>query len=628
MNGWWWNPAEPGRGFFLELRDGRACIACCGYDEQGRPQWHTAGPVEPDAAGALEARTRRMRLPVAPDEAAGAPLRLVPGDAPAATLDWDGARIPLELQYRELHDAFADEDDRLSGWWVEAGAEPRVAIVCEAAAKRLFAVRLDADGWTMLEATRSGDAAYAGKWWRFEGGQWPGGPHRMPTGRELGPGEIRAGARGDLVAVMSRGGERSFVRFSWPAPASDVHGAARAPRLKASVSSPATSDVHCGLVPIHVELSSDGGFAEESLRFELSSGASREVLFEKDVRLGGRARRIRLVVNSHLLADGTVPLVARVLREGGEVWRDTIGLRIANEGPLAAQVRASLQRSGAPLVIEGAIDSTHFDMRDRSLTPWFDRPDALGHVDELRRAGRIDAQTHYALAKFVREGYMVLPEAIEEPLLERIDAELDDAIAEKVQGYSYGSSQRIVNLHLRYPGVRALWRHPVVMRHLELIFGVPARPCQTLTYIFGSQQEAHQDTVHLTPFPAGYMCGVWVALEDVRPDSGELQVFPGTHGLPRVYMSDAGCAKVTGNDWDEFGEKVVGRYRSMLDARPFDRVTYRPRRGTVLIWHENLLHGGSPRVDLSRSRRSIVSHYFAEGGIAFYDSTGLPGHMG
>jgi ectoine hydroxylase-related dioxygenase (phytanoyl-CoA dioxygenase family) len=50
-----------------------------------------------------------------------------------------------------------------------------------------------------------------------------------------------------------------------------------------------------------------------------------------------------------------------------------------------------------------------------------------------------------------------------------------------------------------------------------------------LTYVFGSQQEAHQDTIHLTPFPAGYMCGTWIALQDVVPDSGELIVYPGNH---------------------------------------------------------------------------------------------------
>src|SRR5262249_52041650 len=145
---------------------------------------------------------------------------------------------------------------------------------------------------------------------------------------------------------------------------------------------------------------------------------------------------------------------------------------------------------------------------------------------------------------------------IEESLLATVDRELDDAIEKRVEGYQYGTSQRIHHLHRRYPGVGALWQHASVTRYLVLIFGVPPRACQPLTYVSGSQQGAHQDTIHLTPFPAGYMCGVWIALEDVRPDSGELEVYRGSHRLPRVYMNGSGCRKVVNDDWNEFGDTI------------------------------------------------------------------------
>lgn len=134
------------------------------------------------------------------------------------------------------------------------------------------------------------------------------------------------------------------------------------------------------------------------------------------------------------------------------------------------------------------------------------------------------------------------------------------------------------------------------------------------------------DTIHLTPFPAGYMCGVWISLEDVQPNSGELEVYKGSHRRPRVYMHDMGCAKVKG-EWSEFGNKVVFVWRRIIQAGNFERVVYRPRKGTVLIWHENLMHGGSIRIDKSLSRRSIVTHNFADGSIAFYDSIGTVGYM-
>ena len=62
------------------------------------------------------------------------------------------------------------------------------------------------------------------------------------------------------------------------------------------------------------------------------------------------------------------------------------------------------------------------------------------------------------------------------------------------------------------------------MRLLSCIFQAKPRPCQTLSFIFGSQQDLHQDTVHLTPFPAGCVRGVRTAIDNVVPSAGELAI--------------------------------------------------------------------------------------------------------
>jgi len=42
VNGWWWVPDEPGRGYSLALNDqGRIFIAAYGYDETGAPHWRS-----------------------------------------------------------------------------------------------------------------------------------------------------------------------------------------------------------------------------------------------------------------------------------------------------------------------------------------------------------------------------------------------------------------------------------------------------------------------------------------------------------------------------------------------------------------------------------------------------------
>jgi ectoine hydroxylase-related dioxygenase (phytanoyl-CoA dioxygenase family) len=66
----------------------------------------------------------------------------------------------------------------------------------------------------------------------------------------------------------------------------------------------------------------------------------------------------------------------------------------------------------------------------------------------------------------------------------------------------------------------------------------------------------HQDTIHLSNFPSGQMCGVWIALEDIRAGSGELAYYRGSHRWPRIFMRDLGLDKIdpAQPDWATFGE--------------------------------------------------------------------------
>ena len=50
------------------------------------------------------------------------------------------------------------------------------------------------------------------------------------------------------------------------------------------------------------------------------------------------------------------------------------------------------------------------------------------------------------------------------------------------------------------------------------------------------------------------MCGAWLALEDIQPDSGELVVYPGSHRWDPVLMQDFDIAKVQNAEWSEFCE--------------------------------------------------------------------------
>ena len=337
-------------------------------------------------------------------------------------------------------------------------------------------------------------------------------------------------------------------------------------------------------------------------------------------------RPFPVVINSHLVRNG-VNQITFALHDSKNalLGSQSIALSFSNVGTLARQVIERLRARNTPAVFFDPIDSSFFDYDDDSLMPWFERTTAQAHIDELVANGSATSQEADSLFQFIDEGYAMLPDRMETDLINRVNADLDHAIENRWQSYDYGSSQRLEHLHSAYSSFYQLWTHPRIMLFLNLVFGVPARPCQTLTYVFGSQQDLHQDTVHLTSFPAAYMCGVWVALEDVKNDSGELIIVPGSHRWPRIYMRTADCQRPRGDDWSQFGEKVVGAWKKMVAEHSSRILTYRPEQGTVLVWHENLMHGGSVRHDKSISRRSMVGHYFADGAIVYYDSAGTPG---
>ena len=327
-------------------------------------------------------------------------------------------------------------------------------------------------------------------------------------------------------------------------------------------------------------------------------------------------------IHTQLLENGNRYLdLSLISDDGNKIYDERIEFTVHNTGDLSYKVRDSLRKNGVPLFLVGSCDASLYDYSDSSLTPWFDRPDAAQVLNRWFENGEISQREFYAMENFVNEGFIVLEDLIDQELIAGINQEIDEIIDSGYQGFVAGSSQRLTLLHKIKPSIRTLLFDRRYLDVIDKLFQVPAQPCQSLLYVNGSQQAAHQDTIHLTPFPAGYMCGVWIALEDINADSGELEIFPRSHRLPRAYMHRFECEKVT-NNWSEFENKIVANWQSLLQSNGLQKKIYRPKAGTVLIWHENLMHGGRIRKNLNLTRRSIVFHCFAQGAVNFYDSTG------
>jgi ectoine hydroxylase-related dioxygenase (phytanoyl-CoA dioxygenase family) len=214
--------------------------------------------------------------------------------------------------------------------------------------------------------------------------------------------------------------------------------------------------------------------------------------------------------------------------------------------------------------------------------------------------------------QFDRDGYFVVEDTgmpIEK--LDAIVSNLEDKYIDEGDRFEdevYYTSGRIMDAWHIDENVRALALSPPMLALLEHLYGRKPLPFQTLNFYRGTQQPPHSDTIHFNSMPEGFMCGVWVALEDMDMDNGPLIYYPGSHKLPELRMQDAG---VPGSS-DHYPD-----YEKMI-AEQIERHGLRPEYGTIkkgqaLIWSANLLHGGSLQRDMSRTRHSQVTHYFFEG---------------
>ncbi len=167
------------------------------------------------------------------------------------------------------------------------------------------------------------------------------------------------------------------------------------------------------------------------------------------------------------------------------------------------------------------------------------------------------------------------------------------------------------------PSVKQIALAPGVLAVLREIYGSEARPFQTLNFKYGTQQKAHADAVHFNTEPAGLMCGVWVAMEDIDMDCGPLVYYPGSQKLPYASPREVGIEVAPGQTEVSHAE-YEAHYEPYIE-RVIEREHLEPRyatlaKGRAVVWAANLLHGGSPVKVPGSTRRSQVTHYVVEPG--------------
>lgn len=213
------------------------------------------------------------------------------------------------------------------------------------------------------------------------------------------------------------------------------------------------------------------------------------------------------------------------------------------------------------------------------------------------------------IARDLREnGYAVFdfPDEQIQTKAEQIKSQLHDRYPWE-QWRAGSADMRVQDAWKTNENVRSVATNQKVLDLLGKLYGRRAWPFQTLNFPVGTEQHFHTDSIHFSSVPERFMCGVWLALEDIGPDQGPLEYYAGSHRWPIYTNEHVGFVPRDGrNDQTVYHELWQG----LVKRTGVRREMFQARKGQALIWAANLLHGGMPHLDKSKTRWSQVTHYY------------------
>lgn len=239
---------------------------------------------------------------------------------------------------------------------------------------------------------------------------------------------------------------------------------------------------------------------------------------------------------------------------------------------------------------------------------------------------------------FVQRGWAVIEKAVDDEVIDAMSHEIYSYIdAGKAEcsywnesGKFYGFATRndfrkpeckVVDLHYYLPAVQDVIFNRRLLDFFDVVMESKPHAFQSLYFEYGSGQGAHQDTAFVITDPPLNLLATWVALEDVQPDSGELFYYDKSHNLPHILFEPKKKKKF--DRADPLSYRYSDHLVQQCDEHGYEKLIFRPKKGDVLIWAADLVHGGEP-TSRDVTRRSFVTHYCCKYSRPDFKSTYSP----
>lgn len=258
--------------------------------------------------------------------------------------------------------------------------------------------------------------------------------------------------------------------------------------------------------------------------------------------------------------------------------------------------------------------------------PWIDVDFDREVYESKLNALPIQDSYKQALKDFPDNGFVVLKGFLTEEEVELVNQEIDRLIDDKVVDFNF-TGRKVMFAFEHSEHIAKMITKVELLKTLSFLVGRKVHPFQTINFIEPSEQNPHSDSIHMTTYPLGFMNAAWFALEDISMDAGPIEYYPGSHKLPYILNPtfDHG-----GNKF-RIGENAYGEYektiQNLIAEHQLKPSYFDAKKGDVLIWHGNLIHGGSKRKNPKLTRKSMVCHYFAEDVVCYHELTQRPAYI-
>jgi ectoine hydroxylase-related dioxygenase (phytanoyl-CoA dioxygenase family) len=250
------------------------------------------------------------------------------------------------------------------------------------------------------------------------------------------------------------------------------------------------------------------------------------------------------------------------------------------------------------------------------------------------RAGPQPAGAQYSgltaeqIAQWERDGFLILRGFMSLEDIARVKAVVDDEwtntaandhevdmltgpnagrafkMAQAPQG-ARREAYKLNNLFARRSEIRQVALAPELRKVCATLLDGDPLICNSLNFERGSQQDFHIDTWYMPPPVDDRMVVASIAIDDVDADNGPMAYYPGSHLIPPYRFSDGRL-----NEIREESPQCRAYLQREIAARGLQEVEFRGKSGDVFIWHAQLLHGGRPIRDMTKTRSSLVVHYW------------------